>query len=125
MDGISSWTGAAKPLFQLHLVQIHPKDGVFSLRLTGDTQTKQVPPLMRKSILYKVGHVDKGVFWGLCCTGISHAALACRQLEEVNSRLAIFFCPKNHLKGEHVCCWLFCFVLFFFPPSPPKTPLCV
>lgn len=62
MDRISSCTGATEPLLQLHLVQIHPKDGVFSLRFTGDTPTRQVPPLMGKSVLYKVGCMDTGMF---------------------------------------------------------------
>lgn len=55
--------GATKPLLQLHLVQIHRKDGVFFLRLTGDTQTRKVPPLMRKSVLYKVQHMDEAIIW--------------------------------------------------------------
>lgn len=62
---------------------------------------------------------------GLCCTGISHVVLACREPEEVISRLAIFSCPKNHLKSQQACgCWLFGVGCFFFP-FPQNTSVWV
>lgn len=67
---------------------------------------------MRKSLLYKAGHVDKGVFRD----DVLH-------LLADSWKRSVRGCPKNHLKGQCACGgWLFWWG--FFSPFP-KPPFCM